>query len=134
MFLLNLVLLGLHLLEASCSAFLKYLEVSILYFLWEASLKYHVNLIQCQHPAHLRTKHNLFWSQSSCMVFPWICSFLAWELSGRELSGHWKINIISYLLWPSAFCILIKKCWLSFKLHKDVFAFWNSQAFKCDVR
>lgn len=25
-------------------------------------------------------------------------------------------------------------CWLSFKLHEDIFVFWNSKAFKCDVR
>lgn len=113
LFSINLVFLGLHLLEASYSTFFKnnIWKSQYRFFFWEASLRYHVNLIQCQHPAHLRTIYNLFWSWSSCVVFSWICSLLAWEQSGRELSGHWKISIISYLLWPSAFCILIRKKW-----------------------
>lgn len=129
--------LGLHLTEASCWSLLQYFEISILISFGGAPLRYRANLIQWRHPAHLRTIDDLFWTWSNCLVLLWLCILPDWEQSGSELSGHWQISLISYLLWPPVFCILIRKkiaCWLSFKLHEDIFVFQNSKAFKCDIR
>lgn len=46
----------------------------------------------------------LVWIQ--CLSF--LCDYASLKQSSRELSGHWQISIISPLLWPPTFCILIR--------------------------
>lgn len=109
LFLLHKVILGLHFIEPSLSSHLQDSEVSILISFWGLPLRHHANLILYKHPVHLRTINNLFWSWSNRLMILWWCILPRQKQSCRELSGHWKISLISYLLWSSAFCIFIRK-------------------------